>query len=102
MATKKTQEEIQAEAPEIQAEKPADEWQEEVEMYVPRRAKGEDQSYPVFVNDRRYWVPANGKKQMLPKPVAAILQNAIDAENAMDDYINQVNERTMENTRKFG
>ena len=95
MATKKTQaaipEEVKeaeeaAQAEETEAEKPASEWDEYVEMYVPRKPKGDDQQYYVCVNDRRFMVPANGKVQSLPKPVALILQDGIAAEEAAAEF----------------
>ena len=97
MATKKTvkpaeeleqaveaQPEVEAEeekAPEIK-----DAWGETIEMIVPRKPKGDDQSYYVCVNDRRFQIPANGKMQMLPKPIALILQDSLEMESEADDY----------------
>lgn len=91
MATKKTMEEkkeqeiLEEQLEEIKAE-PADEWLEEIEMIVPRKPKGEDQQYYVCVNDRRFAVPADGKLQKLPKPIAQVLQDALDAEIAADEF----------------
>ena len=95
MATKKTMEEkkeqeiLEEQLEEIKAE-PADEWLEEIEMIVPRKPKGEDQQWYVCVNDRRFMVPANGKMQSLPKPVAEILLSAIQAEYAAEDFADHI------------
>ena len=86
MATKKNpaeaEEMIQAEeTPEVK-----DSWSEMVEMIVPRKPKGEDQSYYVCINDRRFLVPADGKMQKLPKPVAEVLRDSLEAEVKADDF----------------
>ena len=108
MATKKTAaEEITAEetvtkdAAEEAAEKaaPTSEWDEEVEMIIPRRPKGEDQQYYVCVNDRRFGFPANGKKQKLPKPIAEVLQQSLDAEWEAEEFAEEMRRKAMENAR---
>ena len=81
--------------------KPASAWDEEMTIFVPRRAKGDDQTYVVIVNDRICNVPANGRAQTLPKPIALILQNAIDAEAAAQDYSEQVTMQAMSNAAKL-
>ena len=63
-----------------------DSWSETVEMIVPRKPKGEEQSYYVCINDRRFLVPADGKMQKLPKPVAQVLQDSLEAEIKADDF----------------
>ena len=50
----------------------------------------QDQQFYVCVNDRRFTVPANGKQQMLPKPVAEILQAAIEAEYKAEDFADNI------------
>ena len=92
--TEKNNTVIQTEAPAPAAEekKPKkepvkkDPFEEKTEIHVPRKPKGEEQYYYICVNDRRFQVPANGKTQSLPKPVALILQDALDADDAADDY----------------
>ena len=79
-----------------EAAKAADPWAEEMEMIVPRKPKGEDQQFYVCVNDRRYMVPADGKMQTLPRPVAEILQGAIEAEYAAEDYADHIPNRSGE------
>ncbi len=66
------------------------EWAEEVTIHVPRKPKGEDPFYYVCVNDRRYQVPANGKMQTMPKPIAEILQGSVAAEGEADDFIDRL------------
>ena len=90
MATRKTgaagaEEEVLTEATEQKAPI-RDAWDETVEMIVPRKPKGEDQQYYICVNDRRYMVPANGRMQSLPRPIAEVLQESLDAEREADDY----------------
>lgn len=101
MATKKTAAvEVQAEevkqepvaeeaiVPEEQAVK--DEWLEEVEMIVPRKPKGEEPQYYVCVNDRRFMIPADGRMQKLPKPIAEVLRESLEAEAEADDFADRM------------
>ena len=96
MATKKvtkTEEEVQEQLLEQQAEEAEavkSAWDEEVPVVVPRKPKGQDQQFYVCVNDRRFTVPANGKQQMLPRPVAEILQAAIEAEYAAEEFADNI------------
>lgn len=87
MATKKATDQIQEE-PAVQAEEPKEtgEWGETIEMIVPRKQKGDDPQYYVCVNDRRFTIPADGKMQKLPKPVALILRESLEAEVKADDF----------------
>jgi hypothetical protein len=88
------EEKILKEEPEKQeiAEEPAakDPWDISQDVIVPRKPKGEDQQWYVCVNDRRFMVPANGKMQSLPKPVAEILLSAIQAEYAAEDFADHI------------
>ena len=81
---------------EAAAEEPTevDEWAEEVEMIIPRKQKGDDQQFYVCVNDRRFYIPANGKMQKLPKPVAEVLQQSLEAENEAEDYAESIPNKT--------
>lgn len=103
MATKKTvkpeelEQEVEAqaepEAAEEQEQTIGGEWDETIDMIVPRKPKGEDQQYYICVNDRRYMVPANGKMQKLPKPVALILQDSLEMESEADEYADKLPKR---------
>ena len=97
MATKKTAEAVNEETidqEEPTAKKaPKDEWDEEIEMLVPRKPKGDDPQYYVCVNDRRYMIPANGKMQKLPRPIAEVLQESLAAEAEADDYADSLPNR---------
>lgn len=104
MATKKT---VKAETEEQLLEQPAeeqtqektapvDEWDEEVEMVVPRKPKGEDQQFYVCVNDRRFLIPADGKVQKMPKPIADVLKAAIEAEYEAEDFADHIPNRSGE------
>lgn len=108
MATKKTTKPAETETEEQLLEQPAeepeqketgikDEWAEMVDMIVPRKPKGEEQQFYICVNDRRFAVPANGKMQKLPKPVAEILRTSIEAEYAAEDYADHIPNRSGEN-----
>lgn len=105
MATKRTVKteneeqllEQQAEEPEKETESGMkDPWDETVDMVVPRKPKGDDQQFYVCVNDRRYMVPADGKMQTLPQPVAEVLQAAIQAEYAAEDFADHIPNRSGE------
>ena len=99
MATKKTiepkEEPVIAEE-QAAEEKPEekDEWAEEIEMIVPRRPKGDDPQYYVCVNDRRFYIPANGKMQKLPKPIAEVLQQSLEAEAEAEEYADSIPNKT--------
>lgn len=100
VVTTEEPEELQEEAPaeekpakKAKAAEPKSEWDEKVEMIVPRKPKGEDQQYYVCVNDVRYAVPANGKMQKLPRPVAEILQDAIEADYKADEFADNIPNR---------
>ncbi len=90
MAVKK---EIPVEAPqeEVKAEGSAeDPWAEEVEVRVPRARAGEPPYYYVCVNDRRYQIPADGRKQKMPRPIAEVLEDSINAEFEADKFQDEV------------
>ena len=93
-AAKETYEKIEAEEEmlneEEYCEERPDEWLQEEEMIVPRKPKGEDQQYYVCVNDRRFMIPANGKMQTLPKPIAEVLKASLEAEQDADDYADHI------------
>lgn len=63
------------------------EWEETVEMVVPKTRAGGAKDYYVCVNDRRFQIPANGKTQSLPKPIAEVLKASLEAENAAEEYM---------------
>ena len=99
MATKKTVTKVEAEEQEQLLEQPAEEpaaetiqdpWEDQVPVIVPRKPKGQDQQFYVCVNDRRFSIPANGKQQMMPRPVAEILQAAIEAEYAAEEFADTI------------
>lgn len=96
MATKKPEQAEEAVKEEAKAEAPQDPWAEEMTIYVPRKAKGDDQSWMLMVNDRLLYVPANGKMQTLPKPFAEVLQAAVDAEARAEEYSEMVTRKAME------
>ena len=96
MATKKTaatepvEEVLEEVAEDAKTEAPKSAWDEEIEMMIPRKPKGEDAFYYVCVNDRRFEIPANGKMQKLPKPIALVLQDSLEAEIRAEDYADSI------------
>lgn len=109
MATKKDMkaEEVIQETAEVKAEEPVQEepksaWDEEIEMYVPRKPKGDDQSYYVCINARKFAVPANGRMQKLPRPVAEILKMSLEAEARAEDMADKMTQDAIESARKVG
>ena len=76
--------------------KPKDPWEEMVQVIVPRKPRGEDQSYYICVNDRRFQLPADGKPQIMPQPIAEVLLASIAAEAEADDYADHIPNRSGE------
>ena len=103
MATKKATETVKDEeimtpdAAEEQEKKPADPWDEKVNVIVPRKPHGEEQQYYICVNDRRFVVPANGKQQALPRPIAEVLVSSLEAESEAEDFVDRIPNRNGEN-----
>lgn len=79
---------------ELPEEPKKDSWSEMVNIIVPRRPRGEDQFYYICVNDRRFQIPADGKMQQLPKPVAEILEQSLAAEAAADKFAEEIPNNT--------
>lgn len=69
---------------------PKSAWDEEVEIFVPKRPKSEEQFYYICVNDRRWSVPATGRQEKLPKPVAEILKMSLADESEADKYADSI------------
>lgn len=95
MATKKTEVtedvKLEEEKQEVKQEEAVkDPWAENIDMIVPRKPRGEEQQYYVCVNDKRFIVPANGKMQKLPKPIALALQDSLDADAAAYEFMDQM------------
>jgi hypothetical protein len=98
MATKKTDKPVNEEvleAEETAQEEPVkDVWEQEVEMVVPRKPRGDDHQYYVCVNDRRYLIPADGRVQKLPRPVAEVLKESLEAEAEAEEYADRIPNRS--------
>ena len=90
--TVKTEEQEEKAVTEMAAEV-KDPWEEKVKMIVPRKPKGEEQFYYICINDRRFQIPADGKQQEMPKPVALVLQESLEAEYEADDYADHIPNR---------
>lgn len=81
-------------APAEEAEEPKkDEWSQLVDVIVPRKPKGEDPNFYICVNDRRFYIPANGKVQQLPLPVAEVLAASLEDEGKAEDYMDSMPNR---------
>lgn len=87
-------EEVKAAEEEIRAAK--DPWEETINMVVPRKPRGEDQQYYICVNDRRFLVPADGKVQTLPLPVAEVLRESLQADAEADEFADHIKNRSPE------
>lgn len=105
MATKKSDvnqlknvipEEVDAEMINAATEMPEDPWLKNREIVVPRKPRGEDQQYYICINDRRFLVPADGKVQSLPDPVAEVLLASIQAEVEADVFAEHIPNRAGE------
>ena len=84
---------VQAAPAEEAAEPKVDKWSQVVDVIVPRKPKGEDPNFYVCVNDRRFYIPANGKLQQLPLPVAEILAASLEDEGKAEDYMDSMPNR---------
>ena len=82
-----------APAEETEEPKKVDKWSQLVDVIVPRKPKGEDPNFYVCVNDRRFYIPANGKVQQLPLPVAEILAASLEDEGKAEDYMDRMPNR---------
>ena len=60
-------------------------------VMTPRKSKHD--YYYVCVNDRRFEIPADGKAHEMPHPIAEVLRQTIEAENAAMDYAESIPNR---------
>ena len=65
-------------------------FKEMVEIYVPRRPRGEEQRYWICVNGRSVLIPANGEKQLMRRPFAEVLENRLKAEAEADRVLDGI------------
>lgn len=94
MATKKNEpikeilEEVTEEVKdaEIIEEKPVDEWEEFIDIVVPRHGRGQEKTFFVSVNGRNAQIPADGKLQHLRKPHAIALLDSLEAEANAEQF----------------
>lgn len=63
-----------------------DEWEEYIEVLVPRHGRGEEKCFFVAVNGRNAQIPANGKLQRLRKPHALALLASLEAEAKAEQF----------------
>lgn len=82
---------VPAEAAQEAAEpKTEDEWEEYIEMFVPRHGHGQEQSFFVSVNFRNAQIPADGKMHKLRKPIALALQASLEAEAKAEKFADEI------------
>ena len=77
-------------------------WNDMVNIIVPRRPRGEDQFYYICVNDRRFQIPADGTAQRLPRPVAEILEQSLEAEAAADKFADEIPNKALPDSGVIG
>lgn len=68
------------------------EWDEMVEVRLPKAPKTEQNFQFVGVNGRAFQVP-KGKSVMVPKPVAEVIANSEKARQEAEDYESDLNEQ---------
>ena len=71
-----------AEAP----EQPVDEWEQFIDIVVPRHGRGQEKTFFVSVNGRNAQIPADGKLQHLRKPHAVALLDSLEAEANAEQF----------------
>ena len=107
MATKKSEavkeipegvtEEVKAVAREIEEQKaraetaevpeqPVDEWEQFIDIVVPRHGRGQEKTFFVAVNGRNAQIPADGKLHHLRKPHALRLLESLEAEANAEQF----------------
>ncbi len=78
-----------------------DPWDVKVTMFVPRKQTGDEQQYYVAINDRKFLVPANGKAQELPQPVAEVLAASLEQEAMAEKMSDEITKEAIENAGKM-
>ena len=63
-----------------------DEWEEYIEVIVPRHGRGQEKCFYVSVNGRNAQIPANGKLQKLRKPHALALLASLEQEAKAEQF----------------
>lgn len=86
MATKAKTEEAALEAAEAKTEEVKD---DRVEVFIPRGAKNDDPNFFVSVNGVNYLLP-RGKKSKVPAAVAWEINRAFEAQELLDQRIDEM------------
>ena len=60
---------------------------------IPRAHQGEEKNLFVCVNGRTYNIPKNGRAVTLPKPVAIVVREHLDALNDEQDVLEHIPNR---------
>lgn len=66
------------------------EWDEYMDVIVPRHGKGQEKYFYVCVNDRSVQVPADGKRHKMRKPHAEALLASLEAEADAENFADSV------------
>lgn len=65
---------------------PVDEWEQFIDIVVPRHGRGQEKTFFVSVNGRNAQIPADGKLQHLRKPHARALLDSLEAEAQAEQF----------------
>ncbi len=75
-----------AEEEPAQPEPPEDEWEQYIDVPVPRHGRGQEKCFYVAVNGRNAQIPADGKIHRIRKPLAINLLDSLEAEARAEQY----------------
>lgn len=78
-------EEEEPEEPE-ETESLEDEWEQYIDVPVPRHGRGQEKCFYVAVNGRNAQIPADGKIHRIRKPLATALLDSLEAEARAEQY----------------
>lgn len=67
-----------------------DEWNEYIDVVVPRHGRGQEKCFFVAVNGRNAQIPADGKLQHIRKPLAEALLQSLEAEAAAEQFAEEL------------
>ena len=68
---------------EVQKKAKYDPWKDMVEVFIPKKSRGEQDTTYIRLNRRAYLVP-KGKRTMVPRPVAKIIDRSLEMQNDLD------------------
>ena len=77
---------VKAEAKAEEAPVAVDEWEEFIDIVVPRHGRGQEKNFFVAVNGRNAQIPADGKLHHIRKPLALALLESLEAEAQAEQF----------------